>query len=36
MVYKEMAECRSIIQEKDNEIAALKNDNIRFTGEVNA
>ena len=28
--------CRSIIQEKDGEIAALKNDNIRLTGEVNA
>ena len=34
--YREIAECRSIIQEKDKEIAALKNDNIRLTGEVNA
>ena len=34
--YGEIAECRSIIQEKDDEIAALKNDNIRLTGEVNA
>ena len=34
--YGEMAECRSIIQAKDEEIAALKNDNIRLTGEVNA
>ena len=34
--YREIAECRSIIQEKDEEIAALKNDNIRLTDEVNA
>ena len=34
--YREIAECRSIIQEKDGEIAALKNDNIRLTGEINA
>ena len=34
--YGEIAECRRIIQEKDDEIAALKNDNIRLTGEVNA
>ena len=34
--YREIAECRIIIQEKDEEIAALKNDNIRLTGEVNA
>ena len=34
--YGEIAKCRRIIQEKDDEIAALKNDNIRLTGEVNA
>ena len=34
--YGEIAECRRIIQEKDDEIAALKNDNVRLTGEVNA
>ena len=34
--YGEIAECRSIIQEKDNEIEALKNDNMRLAGEVNA